>query len=59
MTQKSIEAVFEGLYAFTDIRILLRTTAPQHHLSDEQKDLIKMYTEKIRKSLSTVEEDLL
>mgnify|MGYP000910994945 CR=1 FL=1 len=59
MSQKAIDAVFTGLFSMTDIRVILRKTAPLHHLSDEQKEQTKKAVEMVRKQLGIIEGDLL
>jgi len=59
MSQKAIDAVFTGLFHLTDIRIILRETAPLHHLTDEQKERTKNTIEVVRKQLEILEGELL
>jgi hypothetical protein len=59
MSQKAIEAVFAGLYYLTDIRAVLRRTAPLHQLNEEQKDQTKKAIQAARKQLDVLEEELL
>ena len=51
MSQRAADAVFQGLFSLTDIRYILRTTAPQHKLSDEEK-------QKVEKALASVEKQI-
>ncbi|MBO5003661.1 hypothetical protein J6C36_05260 [Methanocorpusculaceae archaeon] len=59
MSQKSIDAVFAGLYAFTDIRGLLRKSAPQHILTPEEKEQILTAGNTIRTAIADIERDLI
>lgn len=58
MSQKSIDAVFAGLYLLTDIRTMLRRTAPLHQLTDEQKETTRKTLAGLRKQLDILEEEL-
>ena len=59
MSQKSIDAVFAGLYAFTDIRSLLRKSAPLHALAPEEKEQILTAVTTIRTAAADIERDLI
>lgn len=59
MSQKAIDAVFSGLYQLTDIRIILRRTAPLHQLDESEKERTKKAIESVRQQLLTLEEELL
>ncbi len=58
MGEKSVEAVFNALFALTDIRGILRDSVPKHELKDEQKKKAKKAVEKARKNIERIEEDL-
>lgn len=38
MSRPAIDAVFEAMFILTDIRVMLRETAPGHVLSPEQRE---------------------
>ena len=51
MSQRAADAVFQGLFSLTDIRSILRITAPTHELDEEQK-------KKVEKALASVEKQI-
>ncbi len=59
MSQKAIDAVFAGLFYLTDIRAILRRTAPLHQLKDEEKATARKAIDAVRKQLTVLEEELL
>lgn len=59
MSQKAIDAVFAGLFHLTDIRAVLRRTAPLHRLNDEEKETTRKAIDAVRKQLTVLEEELL
>ncbi len=59
MSQKAIDAVFAGLFHLTDIRTILRRTAPLHQLNDEEKETARRSIDAVRKQLAVLEEELL
>ena len=59
MSRRSAEAVFQGLFLLTDIRGVLRETAPHHRLTDEQKVKTTKTLEKLEKQISILREELI
>ncbi|HJJ57197.1 MAG TPA: hypothetical protein O0W79_03335 [Methanocorpusculum sp.] len=59
MSQRAVDAVFQGLYSLTDIRVILRTTAPSHNLTDEQKQKTEKYLASLEKQITILREELL
>jgi hypothetical protein len=59
MSKKAVEAVFEGLFILSDIRGILRETAPHHQFSPEEKILTAKNLEKLEKQVSILREELL
>lgn len=51
MSQRAVDAVFQGLFSLTDIRSILRVTAPSHQLNDDEK-------KKVEKALASVEKQI-
>jgi len=37
MSQRAADSIFQAMFLLSDLRILLRTTAPTHELDPEQK----------------------
>jgi len=59
MSQRAVDAVFQGLYLFTDLRAVLRETAPGHRLDEEQRAAVAQALEKVRKQADILEKELL
>jgi len=59
MSQRAVDAVFQGLYLFTDLRAVLRETAPAHRLDEEQRAVVAKALEKLRKQADILEQELL
>jgi len=51
MSKQAVDSVFQVLFLLTDIREILRETAPLHELDAEQK-------EKVNRTLANAEEQL-
>lgn len=59
MSKRAVDAVFQGLYLFTDIRGILRDTVPSHQLSDKQKQEAEKIIGKLEKQIAVLKEELL
>lgn len=59
VSKRAIDAVFEGLFALTDIRAVLRDTAPTHDLDAEQKEKVGALLDRLERAAGTIREDLL
>ncbi len=59
MSQRAAEALFTALFSLTDVRALLRETAPSHELDDAQKALAAKAFASVQKQLAILEEELL
>jgi len=54
MTEET-SAFYEALFSLEEVRELLRKTAPEHKLSEEQKKRLKELLAKARKSIDSIE----
>ena len=59
MSKRAVDAVFQGLYLLTDIRGMLRDTAPSHQLTPEQKAETEKIIGKLEKQITIIKEELL
>ncbi len=59
MSKRAVDAVFQALFILSDIRFLLRETAPQHDLDDAQKKRAAASIEKVKRQIAIIEEELM
>lgn len=59
MTKRAIDAVFESMFILTDLRVLLRETAPLHELDPVQKESAKVLLADLQGKVDLLKEDLL
>ncbi|HUK92604.1 MAG TPA: hypothetical protein VLU98_01060 [Methanomicrobiales archaeon] len=59
MSRRAVDAVFQGLFTLTDIRVVLRRTAPLHRLSDEDRRAVVRSIADLRQQAGILEEELL
>ncbi|MDD1715241.1 MAG: hypothetical protein LUQ61_08305 [Methanoregulaceae archaeon] len=58
MSKRAIDAVFEGMFLLTDIRAILRETAPLHDLDEEQRRQVNSLLDDLGKKVLVIREDL-
>jgi hypothetical protein len=54
----AVDHVFEALFALTDLRVLLRETAPSHKLDEEQLSQASEALARAKNALEELEEEL-
>jgi hypothetical protein len=59
MSRRAVDAVFQGLFTLTDIRVVLRRTAPLHGLSPEDREAVRGHLADLREQVGILEEELL
>jgi len=59
MSRRAVDAVFQGLFTLTDIRVMLRRTAPLHELSEEDRNAVLKSIADLRQQIGILEEELL
>jgi hypothetical protein len=58
MSKKSVDALFDALYALTDLRMVFRRTAPKHELDAEQRKEVKASLDAAKKAIEVIEKEL-
>jgi hypothetical protein len=59
VSKRAIDAVFEGLFILTDIRVILRETAPFHDLDEVQKQHVSALLDHLGQKVRALQEELL
>jgi hypothetical protein len=59
MSQRATDALFQSLFLLTDIRVMLRETAPLHQLSAEEKETAGKLLKTVRRQVDILEEELI
>jgi predicted nucleic acid-binding Zn-ribbon protein len=54
----AVDHVFEALFALTDLRVLLRETAPLHKFNEKQLSQARDALEKAKNALEELDEEL-
>ena len=50
---------FQALYTLTDLRVILRETAPQHDLDDKQRVQAERLLENLERQVSSLKQEML
>lgn len=59
MSKRAVDAVFQSLFLLSDLRALLRETAPAHALDEPQKEAARTNIAKLKRQVAIIEEELL
>jgi hypothetical protein len=59
VSRRAVEAVFQSLFILTDLRVLLRITAPDHRLDEAQKAGVRDRITALRREVDAIEQELL
>jgi hypothetical protein len=59
MSQRDADALFTAMFSLTDVRALLRETAPSHEFDESQKTAAAKSLASVKKQIAILEEELL
>jgi hypothetical protein len=59
MSKRAVDMTFQALYTLTDLRILLRETAPSHELDANQKAQAQRLLENLERQAGSLKQEML
>jgi hypothetical protein len=59
VSRRAVDAVFQALFILSDLRFLLRQTAPQHDLDEAQRQQAASAIEKVKRQIAILEEEMI
>lgn len=59
MSKIAVDSVFHAMFLLTDLRVMLRETAPLHELDDQQRETAGKILGSIRDEVAMIEKELL
>ena len=59
MSKTAVDSVFHAMFLLTDLRMILRETAPSHELDDRQRETAKKILGSLRDEVAILEKELL
>jgi len=58
MSTRAVDAVFQGLYLLTDVRMIMRKSVPDHILTEDEKKNVAKTLDKLEKQIAILREEL-
>jgi hypothetical protein len=59
MSKRAVDTVFQAMFTLTDLRVLLRETAPSHELDSEQRTLVAILLADLESQVKILQEELI
>ncbi|MDD1703186.1 MAG: hypothetical protein LUQ31_09430 [Methanoregula sp.] len=59
MSKKAVDIVFQATYTLTDIRMILRETAPTHELDEKQRADAARLLENLERQVGSLKQEML
>ena len=59
MSKRAVDMVFQATYTLTDLRMLLRETAPLHELDADQKMQARRLLDNLERQVGSLKQEML
>ncbi|WML68236.1 MAG: hypothetical protein METHP_01835 [Methanoregula sp. SKADARSKE-2] len=59
MSKRAVDLAFQALYSLTDIRVILRETAPVHDLDEKQRAMAERLLENLERQVASLKQEVL
>ncbi len=59
MSKKAVDSIFEAMFTLTDLRVLLRETAPLHDLDSTQQNQAGILLDNLQQQINVIRQELL
>ena len=59
MSKRAVDMVFQATYTLTDLRMILRNTAPTHELDAENRAQAERLLENLERQVSSLKQEML
>ena len=59
MSKRAVDMTFQALYTLTDLRVILRETAPNHVLDETQRTQAQRLLENLERQVGSLQQELL
>jgi hypothetical protein len=59
MSKRAVDMTFQALFTLTDIRVILRTTAPQHELDEQQRVEAQRLLDNLERQVASLKQEML
>jgi hypothetical protein len=59
LSKRAVDMTFQALYTLTDLRVILRETAPLHALDETQRTQAQRLLENLERQVASLQQELL
>jgi hypothetical protein len=59
MSKRAVDMIFSAMFILTDLRVLLRTTAPSHMLDAEQRAQAERLLTNLERQVGSLKQEML
>jgi len=59
LSKRAVDMTFQALYTLTDLRLILRETAPQHVLDEKQREQAQRLLENLELQVGSLKQEML
>jgi hypothetical protein len=59
MSKRAVDMTFQAMYTLTDLRLLLRETAPGHEFDEVQKTQVERLIGNLERQVSSLKQEML
>jgi hypothetical protein len=59
MSKRAVDMTFQAIYTLTDLRILLRETAPSHEFDEEQRAQAERLLVNLERQVGSLKQEML
>jgi hypothetical protein len=59
MSKRAVDIVFQAMYSLTDIRLILRESAPSHELDNGQRAQAQRLLENLERQVASLKQEML
>jgi hypothetical protein len=59
MSKRAVDMTFQAIYTLTDLRVLLRETAPAHEFDEKQKAQAQRLLENLERQVGSLKQEML
>jgi hypothetical protein len=59
LSKRAVDILFQALYSLTDLRVILRETAPQHTLDEKQRVQAQRLLDNLERQVTTLKQEML
>jgi hypothetical protein len=59
MSKRAVDMTFQAIYTLTDLRVLLRQTAPGHEFDDGQNVQVQRLLDNLERQVSSLKQEML